>query len=330
MKYRTLGTYEGGLDVSALGIGCMPMAGVGAAMYGETSEDEAIATLHRAIDLGVTFFDTAEIYGPYRNEELVGRAIRGRRDGLVIATKFGFRIEDGVRTGVDSSPANVRRACEGSLRRLGVETIDLYYQHRVDPDVPVEETVGAMAELVREGKVRHLGLSEAAAATIRRAYAVHPITALQSEYSLWERDVEADILPACRELGVGFVPYSPLGRGFLTGAIRSRADLGEGDYRLNDPRYAEGNFEKNLEIVGVVDAVAAKHEVSGARVALAWLLARGEDVVPIPGSKRRATLEDSMAAADLALDADDLASLDAARSVAGPRYGEAAMRTVRL
>ena len=330
MRYRTLGTYEGGLDVSALGIGCMPMAGVGAAMYGETSEDEAIATLHRAIDLGVTFFDTAEIYGPYRNEELVGRAIRGRRDGLVIATKFGFRIEDGVRTGVDSSPANVRRACEGSLRRLGIETIDLYYQHRVDPDVPVEETVGAMAELVREGKVRHLGLSEAAAATIRRAHAVHPITALQSEYSLWERDVEANILPACRELGVGFVPYSPLGRGFLTGAIRSRADLGEGDYRLNDPRYAEGNFEKNLEIVGVVDAVAAKHEVSGARVALAWLLARGEDVVPIPGSKRRATLEDSMAAADLALDADDLAALDAARSVAGPRYGEAAMRTVRL
>ncbi|MGS1015649.1 aldo/keto reductase [Allosphingosinicella humi] len=327
MKYRTLG---GSLDVSALGLGCMPMAGVGTNMYGEANENESIATIHRAIDLGVTFFDTAEVYGPYSNEKLLGRAIRGRRGDLVIATKFGFRIEDGRMTGVDSSPANIRRACEGSLRRLGIDVIDLYYQHRVDPAVPIEETVGAMAELVKEGKVRHLGLSEAAAATIRRAHAVHPIAALQSEYSLWERDVEAEILPACRELGIGFVPYSPLGRGFLTGQIRSRSDLPEGDYRLRDPRYDEGNFEKNLEIVDVVRRVAERHGISGAQVALAWLLARGPDVVPIPGSKRRETLEDSMAAADVALSAEDMAELDAAAPVAGPRYQDAAMAMVRL
>ncbi len=330
MKYRTLGTHEGGLEVSALGLGCMPMAGVGANMYGQTDEAESIATLHRAIDLGVTFFDTAEVYGPYANEELLGRAIRDRRDGLVIATKFGFRIADDQVRGVDSSPANVRRSCEASLGRLGIDVIDLFYQHRVDPDVPIEETVGAMADLVREGKVRHLGLSEAGAATIRRAHAVHPITALQSEYSLWERDVEADILPVCRELGIGFVPYSPLGRGFLTGAIRSRADLPEGDYRLRDPRYADGNFEQNLDIVAVVERVAARHGVSGARVALGWLLAQREDIVPIPGAKRRATLEDSMAAPDLSLDIADLAALDAARAVAGPRYGEAMLKMVRL
>lgn len=327
MKYRTLG---GSLDVSALGLGCMPMAGVGANMYGEANENESIATIHRAIDLGVTFFDTAEVYGPYSNEKLLGRAIRGRRGDLVIATKFGFRIEDGRMTGVDSSPANIRRACEGSLRRLGIDVIDLYYQHRVDPAVPIEETVGAMAELVKEGKVRHLGLSEAAAATIRRAHAVHPIAALQSEYSLWERDVEAEILPACRELGIGFVPYSPLGRGFLTGQIRSRSDLPEGDYRLRDPRYDEGNFEKNLEIVDVVRRVAERHGISGAQVALAWLLARGPDIVPIPGSKRRETLEDSMAAADVVLSAEDMAELDAAAPVAGPRYQDAAMAMVRL
>jgi aryl-alcohol dehydrogenase-like predicted oxidoreductase len=327
MKYRTLGQ---GLEVSALGLGCMPMAGVGRNMYGEATEAESIATIHRAIDLGVTFFDTAEIYGPHLNEELVGRAIRGRRDGLVIATKFGFRIENGAMVGVDSSPANVRSACEGSLRRLGIDVIDLYYQHRVDTNVPIEETVGALADLVREGKVRHIGLSEAGAATLRRAAAVHPVAALQSEYSLWERDVEEELLPVCRELGIGFVPYSPLGRGFLTGQIRSRADLPEGDYRLRDPRYAEGNFEKNLEIVDVVREVAERHGVSGAQVALAWLLAQGEDIVPIPGSKRRATLEDSMAAADLALRADDLAELNAAAPVAGPRYGEAMMRMVRL
>lgn len=327
MKYRTLG---GSLDVSALGLGCMPMAGVGANMYGAANEDESIATIHRAIDLGVTFFDTAEVYGPYSNEKLLGRAIRGRREGLVIATKFGFRIDDGRMTGVDSSPANIRRACEGSLRRLGIDVIDLYYQHRVDPAVPIEETVGAMAELVKEGKVRHLGLSEAAAATLRRAHAVHPIAALQSEYSLWEREVEPEILPTCRELGIGFVPYSPLGRGFLTGQIRSRSDLPEGDYRLRDPRYDEGNFEKNLEIVDIVRRVAERHGISGAQVALAWLLARGPDIVPIPGSKRRETLEDSMAAAEVTLSAEDMAELDAAAPVAGPRYQDAAMAMVRL
>ena len=327
MKYRMLGDR---LEVSALGLGCMPMAGVGANMYGKASEEESIATLHRAIDLGVTFFDTAEIYGPFLNEALVGRAIRGRRDRLVIATKFGFRYENGAMAGVDSSPANVRRACEGSLERLGIDVIDLFYQHRVDPNVPIEETIGAMAELVREGKVRRLGLSEAAPATIRRAHAVHPIAALQSEYSLWERDVEDEILPTCRELGIGFVPYSPLGRGFLTGQIKSRADLPEGDYRLRDPRYAEGNFEKNMEIVGVVQRIAERHGISGAQVALAWLLAQGEDVVPIPGSKRRATLEDSMAAVDVALGPEDLRALDDAAPVAGRRYQEAMMQMVRL
>jgi len=329
MKYRTLG----GLNVSALGVGLMPMAGVGPAMYGAADEAESIATIHRAIDLGVSFFDTAEVYGPHTNEELLGRAIKGRREGLVIATKFGFRIGEGGIRGTDSSPANVRAACEGSLRRLGIETIDLLYQHRVDPAVPIEETVGAMAELVREGKVRFLGLSEAGAATIRRAAAVHPIAALQSEYSLWERDIEVEILPTCRDLGTGFVPYSPLGRGFLTGAITSRDQLAAGDYRLNDPRYAPGNFEANMAAVDVVRAIAAAHGVSAAQVALAWLLAQGDDIVPIPGSKRRVTLEDSMAAADVVLTADDLARLDAAAprgGTAGPRYGERMMAMVRL
>lgn len=329
MKYRMLG----GLKVSALGVGLMPMAGVGPAMYGAADEAESIATIHRAIDLGVTFFDTAEVYGPHTNEELLGRAIKGKREGLVIATKFGFRISEGGIRGTDSSPANVRAACEGSLRRLAVETIDLLYQHRVDPAVPIEETVGAMAELVREGKVRFLGLSEAGAATLRRAATVHPIAALQSEYSLWERDIEAEILPTARELGIGFVPYSPLGRGFLTGSITSRDQLAPGDYRLNDPRYAPGNFEANMAAVAVVKAIGAAHGVSAAQVALAWLLAQGDDIVPIPGSKRRVTLEDSMAAADVALTADDLARLDAAAprgGTAGPRYGERMMAMVRL
>ncbi len=329
MKYRMLG----GLKVSALGVGLMPMAGVGPAMYGAADEAESIATIHRAIDLGVTFFDTAEVYGPHTNEELLGRAIKGKREGLVIATKFGFRIGEGGIRGTDSSPPNVRAACEGSLRRLGVETIDLLYQHRVDPAVPIEETVGAMAELVREGKVRFLGLSEAGAATLRRAATVHPIAALQSEYSLWERDIEAEILPTARELGIGFVPYSPLGRGFLTGSITSRDQLAPGDYRLNDPRYAPGNFEANMAAVDVVKAIAAAHGVSAAQVALAWLLAQGEDIVPIPGSKRRVTLEDSMAAADVALTADDLDRLDAAAprgGTAGPRYGDRMMAMVRL
>jgi aryl-alcohol dehydrogenase-like predicted oxidoreductase len=330
MKYRTLGP---DFEVSALGLGCMPMAGVGKDMYGSAPADESIATIHRAIELGVTLFDTAEIYGPLINEELLGKAIRGKRDGVVIATKFGFRYDENGMTGVDSTPANVRRACEGSLKRLGVETIDLLYQHRVDPGVPIEETVGAMAELVREGKVRHLGLSEAGLDTIRRAAATHPIAALQSEYSLWERGVEDAILPLCRELGIGFVPYSPLGRGFLTGQITARSDLPEGDYRRNDPRYSEENFATNMAMVAVVKGIADTHGASPAQVALAWLLAQGDDIVPIPGSKRRVTLEDSMKAADVTLSADDLAKLDAAAprgGTAGPRYGEKALSMTRI
>ena len=329
MRYRTLGP---AFEVSALGVGCMPMAGIGRGMYGEADDAESIATVHRAIELGVTLFDTAEIYGPLRNEELLGQAIRGKRDGVVIATKFGFRYGEKGTTGVDSTPQNVRRACEGSLRRLGVETIDLLYQHRVDPNVPIEDTVGAMGELVREGKVRHLGLSEAGVATIRRAAATHPIHALQSEYSLWERDVEDEILPTCRELGIGFVPYSPLGRGFLTGQIKSRDDLPEGDYRRNDPRYSEENFAANMAMVDVVKEIAAAHDASPAQVALAWLLAQGDDIVPIPGFKRRVTLEDSMKAAAVELTGDELERLDAATrgKTAGPRYGERAMAMTRL
>lgn len=331
MKYRNLASE---FEVSALGLGCMPMAGIGAGMYGQADDAESVATIHRAIDLGVTFFDTAEIYGPRRNEELLGEAIRGRRDRVAIATKFGFRYDEkGRMAGVDSTPGNVRRACEGSLKRLGVETIDLLYQHRVDPNVPIEETVGAMGELVVEGKVRFLGLSEAGPDTIRRAAAAHPIAALQSEYSLWERDVEKEILPLCRDLGIGFVPYSPLGRGFLTGQIKSRADLSQGDYRLNDPRYSEENFDRNLAVVDVVKQVAEAHDASPAQVALAWLLAQGDDIVPIPGAKRRETMENSMAAAELELTPDDLAKLDEAAprgGTAGPRYGERAMAMVRL
>lgn len=329
MKYRTLGD---GLKVSAIGVGCMPMIRGGNINYGgDASVDESIATIHRAIDLGVTFFDTAQIYGPFQNEELVGEAIKGKRNGLVIATKFGFRFEGTQTTGVDSSPANVRAACEASLKRLGIDTIDLYYQHRVDPNVAIEETVGAMAELVKEGKVRHLGLSEAGPETIRRAAAVHPIAALQSEYSLWERGVEDGILPVCEELGIGFVPYSPLGRGFLTGQIKSRDDLPDDDWRRNDPRYAEENFDANLAIVDVIRGVAERNDASLAQVALAWLIAQGEHVVPIPGFKRRTTLEDSVKAADLELSAEDLDDLTAAiPAVQGQRYRESGMKMVRL
>ena len=330
MKYRKLGPE---LEVSALGLGCMPMAGIGKGMYGEASRTESLATIDRAIELGVTFFDTAEVYGPHINEELLGQAIRGRRERLVIATKFGFALQDGKVTGVDSSPANVRRACEGSLKRLGVDTIDLFYQHRVDPKVPIEDTVGAMAELVAEGKVRYLGLSEAGVGTLKKAHATHPIAALQSEYSLWERGIEEEILPACQDLGIGFVPYSPLGRGFLTGQISSRDDLPEDDYRRNDPRYSEENFDKNMELVDVVKTVAERHHCSPAQIALAWLLAQADFIVPIPGSKRRATLEDSMAAVDIRLTTADLDELEAAAPIggtAGPRYGEVMMSMVRL
>lgn len=329
MKTRTLGQ---DLEVSALGLGCMPMAGIGKGMYGQADRKESFATIDRAIELGVTFFDTAEVYGPHKNEELLGEAIKGRRDRLVIATKFGFDIQDGETKGTNSRPDNVRAACEGCLQRLGIDVIDLYYQHRVDPDVPIEDTVGAMARLVEEGKLRHLGLSEAGAETIRRAHAVHPITALQSEYSLWERTIEEDILPLVQDLGIGFVPYSPLGRGFLTGQIKSYDDLPEGDYRRGDPRYQGANFAKNLELVKVVEAVAARHKRSAAQIALAWLLHQGDFVVPIPGSKRRATLEDSMASVDIALTDEDLRELDKAAPVggtAGPRYGERMMGMVR-
>jgi len=330
MKYRTLGH---DLAVSAIGIGCMPMIRGGNITYGDANDDVSTRTIHAAIDLGITFFDTAEMYGPFSNEELVGRAITGKRDGLVIATKFAMRWDGNKPTVVDGSPENARRACEGSLKRLGIDTIDLFYQHRVDPNVPIEETVGGMAELVKEGKVRFLGLSEAAADTIRRAAKVHPIAALQSEYSIWERDVEDDILAACRENGVGFVPYSPLGRGFLAGGIRSLADLPANDWRHNDPRYSTENMPKNLAIVDAVATVAARHGVSNAQVALAWLLAQGDDIVPIPGVKRTETMRDSAGASDVVLTTDDLAEIDAAAppgGTAGPRYSPAGMARVKL
>ena len=326
MQHRTLGD---GLKVSALGLGCMGMTGVMGmpAMYGVTDEGEAIATVHRAIDLGVTFFDTAQVYGPLTNEELLGRAIAGRRDGLVIATKFGLMKRDGSR-GLDSTAANIRAVCEASLTRLSIERIDLFYQHRVDPEVPIEDVIGTLTDLKSEGKIAHIGLSEAGEATLRKAAAVAPIAALQSEYSLWERDVEDGILPAARELGIGFVPYSPLGRGFLAGTAKRADEYPKDDYRSNDPRYQGDNYDTNMRAVAVVQSVAERHAVSAAQVALAWLLAQGDMIVPIPGAKRRMTLEDSMAAADVMLTADDLAELDAASprgATAGLRYGNPAM-----
>ncbi len=328
MKYRTLGH---GLEVSAIGVGCMPMVHGGNIVYGDADPDESIKTIHRAIDLGVTFFDTAEMYGPFTNEELVGQAIKGKREGLVIATKFAMRWNGNDPAGIDGSPENSRRACEGSLKRLGIDTIDLFYQHRVDPNTPIEETIGGMAELVKEGKIRHIALSEAGPETIRRAAKVHPITALQSEYSIWERGVEDEILDVCRENGIGFVPYSPLGRGFLTGQFKSLDDLATDDWRRNDPRYSSENFPKNLKIVDAVREVAKVRGVSLAQIALAWLLAKGGDVVPIPGFKRRVTMEDSIAAGDVTLSADDMAKLDAAApEVAGLRYAERGMKMVRI
>lgn len=334
MKYRTLGPKgDGGLKVSAIGIGCMPMVHGGNIVYGDSDPDESIKTIHRAIDLGVTFFDTAEMYGPFTNETFVGEAIKGKRDGLVIATKFAMRWNGNDFAGIDGSPENARRACEGSLKRLGIDTIDLFYQHRVDPNTPIEETIGGMAELVKEGKVRHIALSEAGPDTIRRAAKVHPITALQSEYSIWEREVEDEILDVCRENGIGFVPYSPLGRGFLTGDFRSLDDLPADDWRRNDPRFQGDNFADNLKLVDAIGEVAARHGVSNAQIALAWLLAQGDDMVPIPGTKRRATMEDSVAAADVTLTAEDLAAIEAAAPLggtAGPRYGERGMKMVRI
>src|SRR3954471_25076375 len=318
MKQRKLGS----LEVPALGLGCMGMS----AFYGTTDEGEAIATIQRALELGCNFLDTAEAYGPHTNEELLGKAIAGRRDDYILATKFASRIveEDGeYKRIIDGSPENVRRAIEGSLQRLGTDHVDLYYLHRVDPDTPIEETVGAMGELVTEGKIRHVGLSEAAPETIRRAHAAHPVTALQTEYSLWTRDVEAEILPTCRELGIGFVAYSPLGRGFLANRFSSPDELSEGDFRRHNPRFQGENWERNQRIVAKVEEIAEEKGITPAQLALAWVLAQGDDLVPIPGTKRRTYLEVNAKAAGVELTKDDLARIDAELpEVSGARYDE--------
>jgi len=326
MQTRELG--QSGLRVSALGLGCMGMS----EFYGPGNDDESIATIHRALDLGVTLLDTADMYGPFKNEDLVGRAIGGRRDQVVLATKFGIvRGDDPTQRSICGKPDYVRQACDGSLRRLGVDVIDLYYQHRVDPGVPIEETVGAMSQLVKEGKVRFLGLSEASPATLRRAHAVHPIATLQTEYSLWSRDPEDEILATCRDLGVGFVAYSPLGRGFLTGQIKRFEDLGPDDYRRFSPRFQGENFERNLRLVRHVQDLAKAKGCTPAQLALAWVLAQGSDIVPIPGTKRRSYLEDNLGALRVQLSPADLARIDqvAPRGIAaGLRYPEAMMQSV--
>jgi aryl-alcohol dehydrogenase-like predicted oxidoreductase len=322
---RTLGSQ--GLVVSAIGLGCMGMS----QSYGPADEAESIATLHRAIELGCTFLDTAEVYGPFTNEDLLGRALAGKRDQVVIATKFGFKIEDGRNLGTDSRPQHIRDVVEASLKRLRTDHIDLLYQHRVDRSVPMEDVAGAVGDLVRQGKVRFFGLSEAGVASIRRAHAVHPVSALQSEYSLWERNLERDVIPCLRELGIGLVPFSPLGRGFLTGAVKRAEDYPADDFRRNDPRYQGANFDANVRAAQVVRDIAAAHDARPGQIALAWILHKGEDFVPIPGTKRRGYLEENVAAAAIKLEAAQMAQLDEAlapEKVAGPRYGETMMAMV--
>ena len=327
LSTRKLGSQ--GLEVSAIGLGCMPMS----QSYGPADEVESIAALQRAIELGCTFFDTAEVYGPHTNELLLGKAFKGRRQQVVIATKFGFRIQDGkqVDTERDSQPEHIREAVEGSLRRLGTDYIDLLYQHRVDPAVPMEDVAGTVAELVKQGKVRYFGLSEAGVANIRRAHAVHPVSAVQSEYSLWERNLEADVIPALRELGIGLVPFSPLGRGFLTGAVKRAEDYPPGDFRRGDPRYQGKNFDANMQAAQVVRDVAAAKQVKPGQIALAWLLHKGQDIVPIPGTKHLSYLEENVAAGQMRLDAAQMQQLDAALApgkISGKRYNDTIMATI--
>jgi aryl-alcohol dehydrogenase-like predicted oxidoreductase len=325
LKKRKLGRQ--GLTVSTLGLGCMGMS----QSYGVADDRESIATIHRAIDLGVTFFDTAEAYGPYTNEKLLGKGLKGRRDKVIVATKFGFLFEEGKIVGLDSRPEHIREALEASLRRLDMEYIDLFYQHRVDPAAPIEDVIGTLADLVREGKVRFIGLSEAGESTIRRAHAVHPISALQSEYSLWERNLEPRIIPLLRELGIGLVPFSPLGRGFLTGTVKRAEEYPENDFRRGDPRWQGAHFDANIRATAIVREMAEQKGATPGQVALAWLLHKGEDIVPIPGTKRRRYLEENVAAAALALDADEIERLDAALppgATAGPRYNERMMAFV--